>query len=617
MKHAFASTNVVPGGSLPTTASPGLLHLLDQATAFVQGLDPEMPAVAQRLRDLALRLQEDRFHLAVLGQFKRGKSTLLNALLGEPLLPSAVVPLTSIPTFIHAGVRLETKISFQDENRAETYACDRAEEMSNYLARFVAEEHNPKNHLGVSQVEVFHPAPILQRGVVLIDTPGIGSTFRHNTEATLNFLPQCDAALFVVSADPPVTEVELEFLGQVRDKVARLFFVLNKVDYLSLEERKQAADFFKRVLREQLGFPEDVILFCVSARQGLEAAGREDSTLWRQSGLAELNDFLLDFLVEGKSSALNEAVARKAADMVGEVAMRVDLALRALEMPLTELAERRRIFEEKLAEIRDQQQMAGDLLAGDRKRMQQFLESKAAELRQRATTTLEQVVNDALSKTMAGDFHQPAQDALDNQVPPFFERELGALIRDVDQRLTQVLRPHQARATELIASVRKTAAELFEVPYHAPESEGALEIKRQPYWVTARWLASISPIPPLPIERWLPAGTRRARARKRLLGQIRDLVMHNVENIRWATLQNLDQSFRRFGSALAERLDDTLAATHGAIEAAAIRRQETAERATEEGAKLRTAAVEIQRILAALEQGGRRGEGARPTTGQA
>jgi len=57
------------------------------------------------------------------------------------------------------------------------------------------------------------------RGVVLIDTPGIGSTFRHNTQATLNFLPQCDAALFLVSADPPLTEVEVEFLKEVRTKV--------------------------------------------------------------------------------------------------------------------------------------------------------------------------------------------------------------------------------------------------------------------------------------------------------------------------------------------------------------------------------------------------------------
>ena len=88
---------------------------------------------------------------------------------------------------------------------------------------FVTEEGNPKNRLGVEEVEILHPAPILQHGVVLIDTPGVGSTFTHNTRSTLNFLPQCDAALFVVSADPPLTEVETEFLKVVKSKVERLF----------------------------------------------------------------------------------------------------------------------------------------------------------------------------------------------------------------------------------------------------------------------------------------------------------------------------------------------------------------------------------------------------------
>ncbi|MDN5344604.1 MAG: hypothetical protein PWQ18_715 [Clostridia bacterium] len=90
----------------------------------------------------------------------------------------------------------------------------------------------------LSQVEVFYPSPLLSKGVVLIDTPGIGSTFRHNTEATLNFLPQCDAALFLVSADPPITEVEVEFLKAVRSRVTHLFFILNKVDYLNLEQNQ-------------------------------------------------------------------------------------------------------------------------------------------------------------------------------------------------------------------------------------------------------------------------------------------------------------------------------------------------------------------------------------------
>jgi len=613
MERAMAHPTITADNDLSaSTNSSQLLALLDQATGFIQGLDPELATAARKLRDLSLRLREERFHLAVLGQFKRGKSTLLNALLGEPLLPSAVVPLTSIPTFIYAGPRREAKVLFQDGERQETHSCERAEEMSAFLARFVAEEHNSKNRLGVSQVDVFHPAPILQRGVVLIDTPGIGSTFRHNTEAALNFLPQCDAALFVVSADPPVTEVEIDFLRQVRNKVTRLFFVLNKVDYLSIEEKEQAAGFFKMVLREQLGFPEDIELFCLSARQGLEAASRQDAALWGQSGLGELNEFLVHFLVDGKASALSEAVARKAADVLGEVAMRLDLGLRALEMPLADLAERKLIFEEKLVEIRQQQQMAGDLLAGDKKRIYQFLEDQVAALQRRAVADLEQVLDDALANVKGGDYHSPTREALDNEVPKFFALEMGRLIAEVDQRLSQVLRPHQERANQLIASVRQTAAQIFEVPFHAPESEGVFQAKRTPYWVTAKWLAAISPTPPIHLDRLLPAGLRQVRVRKRLQGQIQDIARRNVGNARWATQQNLDRAFLRFGSTLRGRLEETVAATYGAIEAASRRRQEEGEKASQEGPRLRAAANELHATLLALERIGRGPENAIP-----
>ena len=102
------------------------------------------------------------------------------------------------------------------------------------------------------QVEISHPAAILKHGVVLIDTPGIGSTFTHNTEATLNFLPQCDAALFVVSADPPLTEVEAEFLKEVRSRVSRLFFIFNKVDYLNEQEKRAAWNSCAKCLEKRL-----------------------------------------------------------------------------------------------------------------------------------------------------------------------------------------------------------------------------------------------------------------------------------------------------------------------------------------------------------------------------
>lgn len=238
----------LPSGS----HQPPLADLLGQSVDLTAELGPEFENYCRDLIDLKSRFAEGRFHLAVLGQFKRGKSTLLNALTGEAILPAGVVPLTAAPTFIQCGETLKIQVRYQDGRAADEFTGASIDESKNYLAGFVTEEGNPQNKRGVAEVEVSLPAGILSGGVVLIDTPGIGSTFRHNTLATLDFLQQCDAALFLISADPPITEMELEFLRRVREKVPRLFFVLNKIDYLDDRERKQALDFYKRVLAEQM-----------------------------------------------------------------------------------------------------------------------------------------------------------------------------------------------------------------------------------------------------------------------------------------------------------------------------------------------------------------------------
>ena len=96
-------------------------RLLDDAAKLVCSLGPQFTGDCKRLLSLAERLQEGRFHLAVLGQFKRGKSTLLNAFLGESLLPTSVVPLTAIPTFLQYGPELLVRVCYQDDRPAEEF----------------------------------------------------------------------------------------------------------------------------------------------------------------------------------------------------------------------------------------------------------------------------------------------------------------------------------------------------------------------------------------------------------------------------------------------------------------------------------------------------------------
>ncbi|HUB10234.1 MAG TPA: dynamin family protein [Myxococcales bacterium] len=204
-------------------------------------------SLAGEARRLSQRLQEGLFHVACLGQFKRGKSTLLNALVGEDVLPVGVVPVTSVVTILRFGEPRRGLVHSQD-GRARPIDVDE-------VAAFVSEEGNPDNRKGIAAVELFLPSPLLGRGMCLVDTPGVGSVFSRATEATRAFVPHVDAALVVLGADPPITADELALVTEVAAHVEQLIFVLSKVDRLNERERAEAAAFSQRVLAERLGRP--------------------------------------------------------------------------------------------------------------------------------------------------------------------------------------------------------------------------------------------------------------------------------------------------------------------------------------------------------------------------
>ena len=579
-----------------------LLGLFNRLIDFTDELSADSFADGKRLRNLKERLITDRFHLAVLGQFKRGKSTLINALIGEPLLPTSVLPLTSIPTFLSAGSKRLIRIYFCDGRRKE-FADLSSNQAVEILTDYATEERNPENKLAVSWVEVEHPASALNQGVVLIDTPGIGSTFRHNTEATLAFLPQCDAALFVVSADPPITEVEVDFLKAVHSKVSRLFFIMNKVDYLDADEGNRAVEFLSKVVGQFVGLDGNDHFFSVSARQGLQAKLNQDEALWRASGAATLETRLLEFLSKDKARTLQVALARKTLDVVADAMMHIRLQCRSLEMPLHDLETRIQILDEKVKEVERERITIGDLLTGDRKRTVEFLEEQAEEARKQARSHLEGLIRDALQDVESlALMEQRAQEHLAEQIPVFFEGKLRSLSEATDTRVQTVLKPYQERADRLVESIRRTAAELFDVPYQAPDSTHALEMTHKPYWVTHNWSTLISPVPEGFLDRFLPAVARQRRIQKRLAADTETLAIRNVENVRWATLRNLDDAFRRFGSELDEQLKKTIEATRGAIQSAPLRRKENLETVDSELQRLRAKESELAEMNESLVQ---------------
>lgn len=578
------------------TTTSELSDVLKAASEKVSALGIGVAALGERLAELGERLREERFHLAVLGQFKRGKSTLLNALLGDRVLPTAVLPVTAIPTFLRGGDERRCRVELGG-HRSEMVA--EGDAVPALLSKFATERSNPENRLGVSRVEVYHPAPLLRDGVVLIDTPGIGSTHVHNTTTTLEFLPHCDAALFLTSVDPPLTQVELEFLREARPKLARLFFVMNKIDTVAQGDRFEALRFFERILREEVASGEEIRVFGVSARDGLEAKIANDSALWERSGMGEVERYLVRFLAREKKKTLERAVESKAKDVLAAALLEGRLAVRSLELPAAVLDERLGLLERAVERAGGEQSRAADLLAGDERRLAALLEEKALEWRRDAHVRFDEVLRDALAQSGAELVsHQAVEKALAERLSSFFERALIVATGEFERHCAELVEPHQNRLHEIVESVRRAAAEIFEVPYRAQTADRTFTLEREPFWITQKWTTSLSPVPEGFFDRLLPAAVRRRRLQVRFAAKIEALVVENVENLRWTLLQEIGRSFRRFRRELEEGLSDAVAAIRGAIQAASARRREHSETVAEEVARLGGLLDEIE----ALEQ---------------
>jgi Dynamin family len=525
-------------------------------------------SLVHRLTGLSEQIQDNRLQLAVLGQFKRGKSTFINALLGVPLLPVAVVPLTAVPVFIAWRQAPFVRVRFKNGRPPEELSADEPDAIRNFLFRFVAEEANPENRLAVSRVDLFYPTSLLAEGTVLIDTPGVGSTFRHNTRAALEVLPECDAALFVVSADPPITEAELDYLRHVKAKAARIFYILNKIDYLGAAERDSVVKFLREVLKQNDLWTPTSKIFSLSARDALETKW-SDPKAFEASGMAAIEAHLIRQLATEKTHLLEAAMSGKVLDSLSQGVAEVSLRIQALKLPVDELMMKSKLFEVILRSIEERQRTTRDILAGEQRNLRKEIESSVASLRTEASSELSRV----LDQTHAHAPHS-VQDALSTATENIFDAARARLVEEFSGRTDAVIARYQKRIDADVDAVGQAAAEIFHTPLGESGELTVFALGHEPYWVTHETSASLIPDPGRLLERVLPKGLRANRIRARLLGQIEELVMRNAENLRWALIRGIDEAFREAVANLQARLDEAMRATRGVIEEALTRRRD-------------------------------------------
>jgi small GTP-binding protein len=198
------------------------------------------------------------FLLVIAGEFNSGKSSFINALLGERVLPEGVTPTTDRINVLKWGEEVSDEL-------VEAYLLERT-----------------------------HPAPLL-RDINIVDTPGTNAVLREHEELTRDYVPRSDLVLFVTSADRPFTESERTFLEQIRAWGKKIVFIVNKIDILGDEsDRQQVLRFVSENGTALLG--EEPLVFPVTAKNAMQARTANDEAAWARSGFLAVEDFLLNTL---------------------------------------------------------------------------------------------------------------------------------------------------------------------------------------------------------------------------------------------------------------------------------------------------------------------------------
>jgi GTP-binding protein EngB required for normal cell division len=206
--------------------------------------------------------------VAILGQFKAGKSSFLNSLTGKPILPVGVTPVTTSITRLQYGEEERAIIRHFDGRQTEV-------EIS-AIGEFTSEAKNPANQKNVEMVDVELPSLKKFAGLRLVDTPGLGSIFKYHMETSENWLPEVGTAFLAISSDRPLAQNDLQLIRDLRKHTPKIVLLLTKADLLSPEQQKEVIHFFRTALQRELHeeFPIFLYSTCLDTekwKQRLEA----------------------------------------------------------------------------------------------------------------------------------------------------------------------------------------------------------------------------------------------------------------------------------------------------------------------------------------------------------
>ena len=356
-----------------------LSELISEGSDIVELLDME------RFRNDLARLSEsvknDSFKVQIVGTFKNGKSTFINSILGEEIMPAYALPCTAIVNEIKWGETKRAVVHFRDpipEKLPSGVPAVAMEHINKYNRKEVPPLVVPYDEIEkyavislnsgndefdfqspYKKIEVFWPLEILKNGVEIVDSPGLNESLTR-TEVTMDYISKADAVLFVLDATRILSADEMTVIDNTIRKqgFSDPFIIINKFDAVRKTEREKMREF----IHEKLGSYTDKEFFFVSALNALDGKLDHDDELLRSSGMPEFEKALANYLVKEKGRAKLSRPIRELKRIISEEALFkiIPMQKNALTLSLDEMNEKYESVKPRLNELKHKKQLIFD-----------------------------------------------------------------------------------------------------------------------------------------------------------------------------------------------------------------------------------------------------------------
>lgn len=289
--------------------------------------------LAARLGGTKQGLTDPSVRVMVVGEFKQGKSSLVNAMLNAPVCPVDDDVATSVPTLVRYAKEPHAAL-IRPTSPGETRTAENTVEPIDFqsVPVYASEVGNPGNERGLLAVEIGLPRGILSDGLIVVDTPGVGGLASPHTAATVAALPTADVLLFVSDASQELTLAEFEFLKTAQQVCSVCAFVTTKHDFYP--DWKQIRDLNAGHLK---ALPNEIPIFAASATLRHKAIESNDKSLNLESGYPALIEFIKAKVTEVSAGAIVTA-ANDMRSVVGQLQGSFDGEKQVLENPMVAAA---------------------------------------------------------------------------------------------------------------------------------------------------------------------------------------------------------------------------------------------------------------------------------------